>query len=228
MIIYQDKIHPFEVKNYEGEYHHDPKGLKSPFGKIHQNPLVQLRRGELLLDQLQQNYGYHLPIEGYVVYVNPEFTLYNAPQNEPAIFPTQLNKFLKKFDMKPSKLYGWHRKLAETLDAQHQKESPLVPDYDYNGLRKGITCAACHSFAPTAFCRGKKLICGDCGHVEDLESAVLRCVGEIKLLFPNMKFTTNVVYEWCGGLVSKKTFNRILTKSFKRVGHGKFSYYIED
>ncbi|MFL6560914.1 MAG: nuclease-related domain-containing protein [Bacillus sp. (in: firmicutes)] len=226
-IIFQEAIYPFEVKNYEGDFIYTPDRLERISGKPYKNPLDQLKRTKFLLSQLLQNLGYNLPIEGSLVFINPEFTLYQAPPNESLVFPTQLNKLTRKLEMMPAKLTNRHFKIADKLVSLHQIESPYtrLRTYDYDQFKKGFTCIICDSFS--IFVSGDNLVCNQCGHLEGVESAVLRNVEEIKLLFPNMRITTNCVYEWCGGVKSKKKIQRILSKNRKRIGKGKFSYYVD-
>ncbi|WP_246277181.1 hypothetical protein [Neobacillus endophyticus] len=73
--------------------------------------------------------------------------------------------------------------------------------------------------------KGKSVVCGKCGDLEDLEAAVLRSVREIQLLFPEKKITTNGVYEWCGMLVSRKRINRILRRNLNIVGVHQWAFY---
>ncbi|WP_051633420.1 nuclease-related domain-containing protein [Bacillus sp. UNC41MFS5] len=75
-LIFQDIIYPFEVKNFEGDFIYEPDRLKKIYGKDYKNPLDQLKRSKFLLGQLLNNLGYKIPIEGSVVFINPEFTLY--------------------------------------------------------------------------------------------------------------------------------------------------------
>ncbi|MFJ7727193.1 nuclease-related domain-containing protein [Neobacillus sp. NPDC097160] len=229
-IIYQETIYPFEVKNFEGDFIYKPDRLETTSGKRYKNPLDQLKRSKFLLTQLLQKLRVHFAIEGLVVFINPEFTLYETPQDKPFIFPTQLPALMKKLNALPSKLTNRHRILADKLVSLHQPKSIFskVPAYDYESLRKGFTCKGCHSFKIVFAEGGKKIVCQDCGCAEGIDAAILRNVEEIKLLFPDKKIATKLVYEWCGGIVSKKQINRKLTKKFKRVGHGKFSYYVDD
>lgn len=226
-IIFSDPINVFEVKNYEGNFIYKPDKLVTTKGKEYANPLDQLKRSKLMLSQLLQDLGCDIPIEGYVVFINPEFTLYDAPQDKPFIFPTQLNALLKKLNSNRSKLTLHHKALADKLISLHKTESKYssFSPYSYEGLRKGVTCKDCWSFNIIISMSERKLACNQCKSEEKIDEAVLRCVKEIKLLFPEKRITTNCVHEWCGEAFSKKQINRILTKEFRRVGHGKYSYY---
>ena len=67
-------------------------------------------------------------------------------------------------------------------------------------------------------------MCEDCGCHEVIDHAVLRVVEEIKLLFPNIKITTNVVHEWCKVVESKKTIRRILKQNYSVEGKKEFGF----
>ncbi|WP_331280798.1 nuclease-related domain-containing protein [Bacillus sp. UNC41MFS5] len=85
-------IYPFEIKNFEGDYLYELGNFYPKLSKDEiRNPLHQLKRSKSLLRPLLKDLGTHLPIKGNVTFVNPNFTLYQAPLNEPIIHPTQLN-----------------------------------------------------------------------------------------------------------------------------------------
>lgn len=225
LILFQKIIQAFEVKNFEGDFIYEEDKLYIKNKTEIKDPLLQLRRSESLLRQLFQRIGFSILIEGSVVFINPEFTLYQAPLNAPFIFPTQLKRYMKKLNTTPSNLNGMHEKLADKLVSLHTEESPYeaLPAYDYPKVKKGFTCKVCHSFFIVAV--GNKCVCRQCFHVEDVESTVLRHVKEFKLLFPDRKVTTNEIFEWCGGIDSKKRISRILGKHYKTKGAHQWTYY---
>ncbi|WHY78868.1 nuclease-related domain-containing protein [Neobacillus sp. WH10] len=224
-LVVQDTIYLFDVKNHEGDYYYEKGDFISKSRKLMNNPLDQLKRCETLLRQLLQKYGFKLPVEAWVVFINPEFTLYQAPKHEQIIYPTQLNTLLKKLNMWTGKLNGNHKKLADLLVSMHLVESPYprIPPYEYEELRKGIICSSCQSILPSV--TGRKIVCGDCGCNEGVDAAVLRSVRELKLLFPDRKITTKGVKEWCGGIISKDVIRRNLNQNYKANGFGRWFYY---
>jgi hypothetical protein len=225
LIITSEIIYLFEVKNFEGDFYcESDRFFKKPNTEIH-NPLTQLSKGESLLRQLLQNLGFNIPICASVVFINPEFTLYQTPLNKPFIFPTQLNTYFKKLHTLPSNLNKKHEILADKLISLHIEDSPykLLPPYEYDLLRKGITCRGCTSFSISI--TGKKYVCMECGHEELFEAAVTRSVNEFKLLFPTRKVTTNVIYDWCNVVKSKKSIRRILDKNFTKAGVHQWTFY---
>jgi hypothetical protein len=229
-LLFQGIIHLINVKNFEGDYYIDSSGQWfSGSEKLTKDPIEQLIRSENLFKQLLQELGFKFPVESYLVFINPEFHLYNAPKSLPAVFPTQLNRYKNKLLTIPSYLNEKHDKLAQNLASLHQPESPYTryPKYHYEKLKKGVICIGigCHSFI-THF-EKHILICDKCGCIEDVESAVLRNVEELLLLFPDRKITTNAVHEWCN-IIPKKTIRRILLKNFMFAGHSSSFYFIID
>jgi hypothetical protein len=224
-LIFQETYSLFEVKNYEGEYVYDAEYFKTLNGRVIQNPLDQLKRSKLLLSNLLQSLGSKLTVEAYVVFINPQFTLYQTPPDLPFILPTQLDRFMKKLDQKSSRLNQSHKNLADKLISLHQTESPYIqlPTYSYETIKKGLTCCKCESFSVSV--QGKKLVCSKCGCEEMVTVAVMRNVEEFKLLFPERKITTNIIHEWCGVVGSRKRISRILGKNLKITGLGQWAFY---
>ena len=225
-LIISDTIYLFEVKNFEGDYVYESDKLyKKPKSEM-MNPLHQLSRSESLLRQLLQNLGFNLPIDASVIFINPQFTLYQAPLNKPFIFPTQINRYLRKLNSQPPKLKERHKILADQLISLHIEDSPFtqLPSYDYDKLQKGITCLKCNSFSIST--EGNKCVCNECGYEELLPSAVMRSVKEFKLLFPDQKVTTKTIHEWCKVVESKKRIKSVLEKNFKIEGKHRWSHYV--
>ncbi|MDP4087521.1 MAG: nuclease-related domain-containing protein [Bacillota bacterium] len=225
LIILQEVIYVFEVKNFEGDYVYKPDSFYTNSGTEIRNPQDQLKRCKILFRQLLQYLGFSLQIEAFVVFVNPEFSLYESPKSSPFIFPTQLNRFMKKLNVQHSKLNISHTKLAEKLVSLHITESlsSQIPAYQYDQLKRKLTCKKCKGFS--VFQCGKKIRCNDCGQEEEVTSAVLRSVEELRLLFPTKKITTNLVHEWCMVVESKKTIRRILKENLKTHGQKTWTHY---
>lgn len=224
LIILQGKIHMYEVKNYEGEYFYEKDKLyKIPKYEII-NPLDQLSRSESLLRQLLHSHGFNLQIQSSVVFINPGFTLLQAPLNKAIILPTQVKSYLNNLNTVPSKLTNKHKQLANLLLSLHITESRYnqIPSYDYEQLQKGMICPKCHSFSASI---GKvKYICKKCQYEELLDVAVLRSIKEFKILFPNKKITTNIIHNWCH-VVPKRRIRNILLRHFTKKGEHRWSYF---
>ena len=163
IIIFPETIYLFEVKNFEGDFYYEGDRLyKKPKSEI-SNPLVQLSRSESLFRRLLHHYGFNITIDASVVFINSEFTLYQTPLNQPLIFPTQLNRYLKRINTTSSKINKRHTMLANQLVSLHIVDSPYkqLPCYDYDHLQKGITCAKCNSHSTLVM--RTNCICKECG-----------------------------------------------------------------
>lgn len=228
LLFSQNKFHLFEVKNFFGDFYMDGDKWFSSSGTEINNPLFQLKRCETLFRHLLKDFGLHYPIEPYLVFINPEFTLYKAPLNQSIIFPTQLKRLMTDLNASSSHITEKQLKVAESLTPKHLSESAhsRIPHYDYHHLKKGITCAQCNSFM-TNFSNERTLGCMKCGWMESVDSAVLRSIEQFILLFPERHITTNSIHNWCKVIESKKTIRRILKANFKLVGSSHRSSYIK-
>lgn len=227
LIITQKCLVVCEVKYYQGNYYFEDGEFRNSISKQKiKNPLHQLSRCITLLTQLLQKYGLLLKIDGNVIFNHPEFFLYDAPQNQPIVYLPQLKKFLDKLSALPADLNDAHRRIAQVLLERHiALPINLSFSYSYEGLPKGPFCCRCSSTLVSSSSR--TIVCNGCGYEEGLETAVMRGVGELRLLFPEMRITTNLVYEWCGVEGGKPRIRRILLKHFKVLSKGKYSYFVD-
>ncbi|WP_102347854.1 nuclease-related domain-containing protein [Bacillus sp. Marseille-P3661] len=226
LIISQGVIHLLDVKNYQGDYYLESDNLYSLTTKREfKNPVNQLKRSATLFRQLLQNLKQNYLVEASVIFINPEFTLYQAPIGQPIIFPTQVNRFLKELNKTPSNLGEGHKKLTQNLLTLHQTKNPhtILPAYNFDQLQKGIYCHTCRSYQITI--KNNNFICGKCGDVEKLEQAILRNTEEFKLLFPERKITTQSIYDWCMVDLHKRTISRVLKKNYTVFGNTNDTYY---
>ncbi|EKN68416.1 nuclease-related domain-containing protein [Schinkia azotoformans] len=233
LLLAPEKIHLYDVKNFENDYIIDNDNnwysiLKNDRKKESKNPIHQLNRCELLLKQQLQRLGFKSPITSKLVFVNPNFYLYQAPPNHPIIFPTQLDRFVNQLNsqLTTAKLKERDFKLAQQLLQNHKDESPFKnrPDYTFEGLKKGIYCKSCQSF--DVFTNPKTIVCNKCGFREKIEAAVLRNVEEYKMLFPDIKVTTTAISEWCGIIKSDNTIRKVLTTNYQSIGKQRGTHYI--
>lgn len=225
IIIAAGKLFFYEVKNYEGDYYYEfDKLYRTPKTEM-MNPLHQLSRSESLLRQLLLSLGIKIPIDASVVFINPHFTLFQAPIDQPIILPTQVTSYLSTLNAMPSKITDKHRKLAEQLLSLHITDSPYsqIPPYDYHQLKKGIVCPKCSSIS--VIVEKRTCFCKKCGCTEPVKNAVIRSINELKVLFPNEKITTSLVYDWCQVVPSKKRISHILSKNYTKIGKHRWSYY---
>src|SRR5690625_2595526 len=227
IIITADKIYFYEVKNYEGDYVYDlekDEFIKKPQHRI-VNPLHQMERSETLLNQLLYKNGFYSPIEAAVVFINDEFTLYQAPLDKPIIYPNQIKKYFNKLDSISLTLKKHHYVLADKLMSLHitNPRYNYIPPYSYEQLRKWIICKRCKSFS--VYIKGEKCICEQCADEEMISAAVMRSVREFQLFFPEKKITTSIIRDWCQVVKTKRTIIKVLAQNFEVVGKNRWTHY---
>lgn len=219
-------IYLFEVKSYEGDFYIEQnRWYTVPANTEVKNPLLQLQRSESLLRRLLQKLGVETPLKALLIFINPEFQLYQATMNLPAIFPAQINRFIDKLKLKSQPANKNHLMLADKLLSLHLEDIPYGRrfEYTFEGLEKGVKCASCQHFMDRL--HRAALVCKNCGYKEDVELAIVRSVKEFRVMFPDMMLTTNIVHEWCSDIISKKKIRKILSNNFNHIIHGKTSYF---
>jgi hypothetical protein len=229
VVITPDITYLFEVKNFEGDYYIEENNWYCLSKTEVTNPLLQLQRSQSSLRRILKQIGYNTSIEAYLIFINPEFHLYNAPLNVSIIYPTQLNRFLNQLKIKRHHIKERHNKFAEKLLSIHVIDNPYsrLPVYHYENLKKGIICDSCRSYI-TETTERFYTVCHKCRKKERIEVAILRSIEEYRLLFPNEKLTTNKLFDWCKIINSRKLVRRVLLQNYEHVGWGKSSYFVKN
>lgn len=227
LLLLNGEFYILDSKYNEGEYYISDEKWYTIWNHEISNPLTQLTRAETNFRRLLQELNYRYPIKSYLVYVNPEFTLYHAPTHSPIILPSFLKSFVTRLNQVSSTIRDQDLKLARQIVSLHNPIPPYsnLPQYDFQQLKKLIPCRECRGEVGYHE-RKRHVICPSCGSLEPLSQTLSRCVKDFQLLFPNSEITTKVIYDWCGGVLSKRIIRRFLSKNFKVVGSSKSTHYI--
>lgn len=178
-----------------------------------------------LLTQLLRAHRFNLPIDAKIVFIHPEFTLFDAPMNTSMILPTQLPHHLRMLNDLPSRLKSIHKRIADKLLELHIHDSPFkrVPRYSYEELQKGVRCGGCGKISLSII--KKYYVCSNCSHKGLTEEAILDSINELLILFPDKKITTSLVGDWCS--LSNTSVRGVLEKNFEKQGSNKGRYFIK-
>ncbi|WP_370221525.1 hypothetical protein [Cytobacillus sp.] len=151
--------------------------------------------------------GVKTPLKALLIFINPEFHLYQAKMNLPAIFPAQTKRFIDRLKLKSQQPNKKHLMLADKLMSMHLKDNPYGRrfEYTFEKLEKGVQCASCGLFM--SLLNKNNLKCS-CGSIEKTEFAILRSAEEYKILFPEEKITTKSIHMFCNILNSKRSTKR--------------------
>lgn len=146
LLIMANGIYIYEVKNFEGEYFFEAEKMyKLSTKREVMSPLIQINRSKTLLRQLIEQMEFNFSVKAYVVFVNPQFTLYQAPSQEELLLPTLLNTHFSQLDTISARLTKNHQRIAEELKALHMEDLPFydIPNYESEKLKRGMTCSQC-------------------------------------------------------------------------------------
>lgn len=176
--------------------------------------------------QLLKEHGFEVRMEANLIFVNPEFSLFQAPKNLPIILPGQMNRFREKLLNQTSPIKHSHSNLAKKLVSLHMEEDPFPRNYEYpyEQLEKGLVCPQCKEFYHTV--KHSLVVCELCGGRETLEDAVVGAVEEIRMLFPRRTITTPLLIDWCRIIKDRRTIQQILKKNFAIERRGRATHYL--
>ncbi|HLR15824.1 MAG TPA: nuclease-related domain-containing protein [Bacillota bacterium] len=226
MLIFQHEILLFEVKNFNGEYVIQDDRWYTLDKKSIRNPLHQLQRTELLLQQYFNSQQVILPVKSYLIFIHPEFTLYNAPHNLPIILPSQLNRFIRQLDNIPCRIGEQHHDISRLLRSNHSQVSPFEQAIEFteDTLKTGILCEKCSGTMEEYNLR--KVSCPHCSRVEDFAPAIFRGIEDFYYLFPNRQITVKNIYDWLHHSVSKHKIRKTLSSKLTKEGSGRGTHYV--
>lgn len=128
LVITDQKIYLYEVKNYSGTFVYKDNGLYSTSGHAIQDPVAQAERKRSYLYNLLIQLGYSIDIEVYVVFINSNCYIYDLPKKDAILFAGQLA--------------GHFKDLADTLPKQSNKNLAL-PNSSLLGMTQCIARLIC-------------------------------------------------------------------------------------
>lgn len=92
-------------------------------------------------------------------------------------------------------------------------------------FRRGLSCSECaHYNIKTTF---QYLRCKSCGHGEYKNAAIQRMAQDLRYIYyyqPD-KITSRIIFDYCGGLISKRTIIRTLRSLYPIINKSTSSYY---
>lgn len=224
LFIANNRCHLYEIKNYAGTYFFKENSIYSQSGFRIRNPLNQADRSEEYLHNIFWRNSLRVPIEKFVVFINPTFQLNSLPPTSRFLFPNQLAYHFKTYFPPHYEISKRDQKIGKVLLDLHDEYYPArnLPDYTFAQLEKGIMCPACFSKQHSNTRQNRT--CTHCGHTETIMCAIKRSIEEILLLFPHIKLTTRLVYEYCGSVYSKERIRLVLKRFFQKhsIGYGRY------
>ncbi|GEK91013.1 nuclease-related domain-containing protein [Alkalibacterium kapii] len=137
LVITDEKIYLYEVKNFSGTFVYKDNGLYSTSGHAIQDPVAQAERKRSYLYNLLIQLGYSIDIEVHVVFINPECYIYDLSKKDTILFAGQLAGYFKDLADTLPKQSNKNLALAKQLIARHNSmyRPTNLPAYSFDQLR---------------------------------------------------------------------------------------------
>lgn len=226
ILLTTDTLYLLEIKNYTGDYYLENNRIHHLQTKQEiYNPLNQIERTEFLFKKLLDDMKLTVPVSSYIIFINPNFMLYEAPLHQPFIFTSQIHRFLKKINANTYTLSRQSEQIAERIIAQTKEKSTYerLPNYKKQELTPGLYCYHCQS----KLVRVGRIYC-TCSHCEKnirMVDAITDAIAQYHLLFPENNITARKINEWIGEEVTPAFMIKILKKHLTLIKKGKLTYY---
>lgn len=227
LVITAKCLFVYEVKNFEGEYYYENEKLYFERTKKEVfDPQYQIKNAESALRQLVDQMGYNWNIKKLVVFINNDFTLFQAPRDSGIVLPGMLKSHFSMVNGISGRLNQNHYRFAEEIKPMHMEDFSLhnVPYYENELLKKGVTCFYCGSFIEY-FTKNRSCICKYCSKEEVISQTVIRHAQEYIRLFPEQKITTAAICKWCDNQLSTCRIRYIFNQHLTAKGTGRWRYY---
>jgi len=225
LILTSDVIYLYEIKNYSGSYDYKDDALHGRLDFVIADPLTQIHKTQPFLHNLVRKLGSKKVVKTQIIFIEPDFYLYDLPRDKPFMFANQLTREFDSMEKRHSTIKKSDKRLANQLGQLHITDyRPIdLPEYDYSNLKKGVTCPNCFSFDHID--TRKNRICTCCGYKETISEAIKRSTENFQLLFPEVSITKQLIYDWCGKVYDEQRVQRVLRRNYISHGSYRSTYY---
>ena len=229
IVVTDEAIILFEIKNYTGDYYYENGKLFRSTGYVAKDLIHQFEVSDKTLKRIVKKYKIDRKVISYIVFINPTFTLYGDLRSRINILLySELHKLKDMFGANFK--YDENVWICKKLKSLHQ---PFITSYlyfekvEFSKVIGGLKCISCNKIIePSEIFNVRKYVkCKKCGTISSRYSIVLQSLKELYLL-KGEPFSINEAEKWTG--VSNSAIKRILYKKFKRIGNYKNSKYVDE
>lgn len=227
LVITDDEIIQFEIKNFTGDYYYDNQKLYRSSGYVAKDLINQFEVAHDGLKRVIQKYNINRRVKSYIVFIHPTFTLHGDLRSKVDIL---VNSELYKLKEMVSNNFKYdHNKLIyDKLKSLHQPfltNNKHFKKIQFDEINGGVRCTKCRKMLQTELIYNKRkyLNCNHCGTVLMRSDIIIKSLKELYLL-KDAPFSVKEAEEWTG--VSNSAIKRILYCNFEREGQGKATKYV--
>jgi len=212
LLILNEKIYIFEIKNYSGNFYWHEDSILGESGYEILNPKGQINRSKVYLKNILKSLNISCTVDAQVVFTHPGFHMYHSTPKDPFIFRSQLKNFFNILFNQPLISDNKQHYLANQLLKRHIENyrPDNLPIYQFKELKKGVYCSKCYSYECTETRQNR--YCKNCGTIEKSVDAIIRLAEEYKTLFPEEKATPRVLHHFSDKIYSRNRIFRVLNK----------------
>ena len=212
VLVSGDRIYTFEVKNFNFDLVYGAKSWFFTSGQEYKDLSMQVNRQRTSLDFLIRDGGFKNEVTPHLVFVNPRQTIYNMPNLENLIIPSNTHRRLNGICV--SNHYD-HSGLVDYLDSRRLAKSmyDLPANVSFGELRSGVFCYQCDSVAELERVNPHLYNCKFCKTTYKTLKIVECLIDELRTLNDTWKLTPLMISTLSGGAVSSST-----VRKYKRDG----------
>jgi len=207
VLIAGDHVYTFEVKNFGFDLIYDSKIWFFESGREYKDLSMQVNRQRTSLEHLIRNGGFNYDITSHLVFVNPSQTIYNMPNLENLLVPSNTPRRLAKICQ--SNRYD-HGNIADYLNSRRLLKSmyDLPANVEFGELRTGVFCYQCDSVAELVRVNSYKYCCHSCTKEFTTFEIVSILIDELKTINEAWEISPARISAFSGGAVSSSTVRR--------------------
>ncbi|CDZ99094.1 Nuclease-related domain protein [Jeotgalicoccus saudimassiliensis] len=207
VLVAGDRLYTFEVKNFGFDLVYGSKSWFFTGGREYKDLSMQVNRQRTSLDSLIREGGFKSEITPHLVFVNPRQTIYNMPNLENLMIPSNTHRRLAAICT--SNHYD-HSTLIDYLDSRRLVRSiyDLPANVSFGELRPGVFCYRCDSVAELVRVNRHLYHCKFCKTAYKTLNIVECLIDELRTLNDTWVITPAMISTLSGGAVSKAVVNK--------------------
>lgn len=227
LLVTGEGVYVFDVKNYSGALEYVDGKWFSGGKRLNKDIFIQLKRSMEKVNLMHYRMGRPGGLHSSIVFINEHNDVKIVDEVDVEVM---MRNDIKRKIHKIADEENWNGSLdieqvargVETFIIPCPYKPRELEDAEFERLRGGICCVKCSGFDVEV--HRYHVQCG-CGHVESKEKAVLRTVCEYGVLRHDRELKLEEVYQFLGGVISKKHLSKVLRRYFKLISTGRHAKY---
>lgn len=206
IVISNDTCYIFEIKKYSFNVRIDDRGFfyyEDGMEFTSLNNQIERLRGSVR--ELLKNVGYPMKIKHYLVFINPDRTVFGLQRQHQVLIHTTLNHFLKNHMQRNRDDYSYLIAAIDDYRIPYSKHIQLY-DLDLEHLARGVYCNDCDG--RMARVSKFRFQCRACNSQLTTLEAVQMLIQEVKSLNHEFKISSRFLSKLSGGEISSSTIRK--------------------